>query len=74
LPKAVESFGALQDLFKKKKGCLTTTQSSINLKSNTMKNTMQRYIILYVLEHKIEEIFLKLTTINLKTAFAHRFE
>ena len=39
-----------------------------------MKNTMQRYIILYVLEHKIEENFLKLTTINLKTAFAHRFE
>ena len=27
---------------KNKKGCLTTTQSFVNLKSNTMKNTVQR--------------------------------
>lgn len=29
-------------LHKKKEGCLPTTQSFINLKSNTMKNTVQR--------------------------------
>ena len=35
---------------------------------------MQRYIVLYVLEHKIEEKFLKLTTINLKMSYRVRIK
>ena len=35
---------------------------------------MQRYIVLYVLEHKIEENFLKLTTINLKMSYRVRIK
>ena len=31
---------------KKKEGCLTTTCPFINLKSNTMKNTVQRYTLI----------------------------
>ena len=45
----------------KKEGCHLDNQSSINLKSNTMKNTMQRYGFSITLQTNRQENALRLT-------------
>ena len=45
----------MKDVYKKKKGCHRDNPTFINLKSNTMKNTLQIYVfILYVTQHGLK--------------------
>jgi hypothetical protein len=51
----------------KKKLLVVTTGNLFNLKSNTMKNTMQSYDIFYVVQHISATFFRELTSFNYTT-------
>ena len=53
---------------KKRRLSIPDSQSFVNLKSNTMKNTVQRYRV-YVIQHNVfSKIFYLLTLINFESS------